>query len=181
MTSPARRSTRWRRRPTRRACCISRCRSAARPDSFRSPATPRSSAGPRAGPPRLVAAETAPPAPAGGPRGGRGGWEAGGAPPPIDDPALRHTVTRALTNYLAGSADNLRADLAPGANVSLPAWRLHLEEVRSLVAAPGGGAVLALVSARDERGAEWTLRYELDVTRAAGRPLIQAIEMDPTR
>ena len=97
----------------------------------------------------------------------------------VSEPALTTVVERALRNYLAGSPSELAADLAPGARVSLPGIELALQSLQSLQWAPGAGAVLALVQAQDQRGASYTLAYELDVLRAQGRWEISAIQMDP--
>jgi hypothetical protein len=97
----------------------------------------------------------------------------------VADPELATVVERALRNYLAGSASELAADLAPGARVSLPGEGLALQSLQSLQWAPGAGAVLAVVQAQDQRGAQYTLAYELDVARAQGRWEIAAIQMDP--
>ncbi len=97
----------------------------------------------------------------------------------VADSELATVVERALRNYLAGSASELAADLAPGARVSLPGAGLALQSLQSLQWAPGTGAVLAVVQAQDQRGALYTLAYELDVARAQGRWEIAAIQMDP--
>jgi hypothetical protein len=97
----------------------------------------------------------------------------------VEEPALATVVERALRNYLAASASELAADLASGARVSLPASALSLRSVAQLKWASGGGAVLALVQAQDARGAQYTLGYELDVTREQGRWEISAIQMNP--
>jgi hypothetical protein len=97
----------------------------------------------------------------------------------VADPELATVVERDLRNYLAGSASELAADLAPGARVSLPGEGLALQSLQSLQWAPGAGAVLAVVQAQDQRGAQYTLAYELDVARAQGRWEIAAIQMDP--
>ncbi len=97
----------------------------------------------------------------------------------VSDPALSTVVVRALRNYLAGSPSELAADLAPGARVSLPGIELALQSLQSLQWAPGAGAVLALVQAQDQRGASYTLAYELDVLHPQGRWEISAIQTDP--
>jgi hypothetical protein len=97
----------------------------------------------------------------------------------VSEPALSTVVERALRNYLAGSPSELAADLAPGTRVSLPGIELALQSLQSLQWAAGAGAVLALVQAQDQRGASYTLAYELDVLRAQGRWEIAAIQMDP--
>jgi hypothetical protein len=45
--------------------------------------------------------------------------------------------------------------------------------------APGEGSVLATVQARDRRGAQYTLAYELDVLRQQGRWEVSAVQTDP--
>jgi Conjugative transposon protein TcpC len=97
----------------------------------------------------------------------------------VNDPELSTVVERALRNYLADSPSELAADLAAGARVSLPGIELALQSLQSLQWAPGAGAVLALVAAQDQRGAQYTLAYELDVAHAQGRWEISAIQMDP--
>jgi len=97
----------------------------------------------------------------------------------VNEPALVTVVARALRNYLAASASELAADLTADAHVSLPTAPLSLEAVQRLSWAPGAGAVLAVVTAQDARGARYTLAYELDVARVQGRWEISAIQMDP--
>jgi hypothetical protein len=119
------------------------------------------------------------PAFVGPPASGPAQTDAGGRLREVSDPELSAVVERALRNYLAGSPSELAADLAPGARVSLPGIELALQSLQSLQWAPGAGAVLALVQAQDQRGASYTLAYELDVLRAQGRWEIAAIQMDP--
>ncbi len=97
----------------------------------------------------------------------------------VSDPELATVVERALRNYLADSPSELAADLASGVRVSPPGMGLALQSLQSLQWAPGAGAVLAVALAQDQRGAQYTLAYELDVARAQGRWEISAIEMDP--
>jgi hypothetical protein len=97
----------------------------------------------------------------------------------VSEPALSAVVERALRNYLAGSSTELAADLTSGARVSMPGLGLEMESLQSLQWAPGTGAVLAVVQAADRRGTQYTLAYELDVTREQGRWEISAIEMNP--
>ena len=99
----------------------------------------------------------------------------------VEDPALETVLRRALRNYLADSASELAADLSSGARVALPGpgLALSLRSVIQLDWAPGGGAVLASVAAGDERGTQYTLAYEVDVTRTQGRWEISAIQTDP--
>jgi len=97
----------------------------------------------------------------------------------VADPALATVVQRALRNYLGASAGELAADLTSGARVSLPDMTLSLDSMQRLDWSPGGGAVIALVQAQDGRGAQYTLAYELDVTREQGRWEVSAVQMDP--
>jgi len=82
----------------------------------------------------------------------------------VQDPELERVAARAVTNYLAGDAEDLEADLAPGARVSLPALAFTVRG-RPQVAAAGEGGVLVTVRAASRDGAIWTLTYELAVTR----------------
>jgi len=97
----------------------------------------------------------------------------------VSDPELATVVQRALRNYLAGSSNELAADLASGAHVSLPNLGLNLVSLQRLDWAPGAGAVLATVQAQDGRGVRYTLAYELDVLRSQGRWEISAVQTDP--
>ncbi len=119
------------------------------------------------------------PAFVGPPTSGPAQTDADGRLREVSEPALSTVVERALRNYLAGSLSELAADLAPGARVSLPGIELALQSLQSLQWAAGAGAVLALVQAQDQRGASYTLAYELDVLRTQGRWEIAAIQMDP--
>lgn len=97
----------------------------------------------------------------------------------VGDRALVVVVERALRNYLSASSGELAADLTAGARVSLPAMALSLDSLQRLDWSPGGGSVIAVVQAQDSRGAQYTLGYELDVSRAQGRWEISAVQMDP--
>ncbi len=97
----------------------------------------------------------------------------------IEDPALETVVTRALRNYLARAESELDADLSADAHISLPGIALSLQSLDALYWYSDGRSVLAVVRARDELGARYTLAYELDVLSRAGRWEISAIQMDP--
>jgi hypothetical protein len=97
----------------------------------------------------------------------------------VAEPALQTVVTRALRNFLAGSASNLAADIAAGAQIALPGIPLTLEALDWLKWLPGGGSVYALVQAVDHRGARYALEYELDVAQLDGRWEISAIQTNP--
>jgi hypothetical protein len=97
----------------------------------------------------------------------------------LGDAGLGEVVVRALRNYLAGSRQNLDADLVPGALVEPPDMHLALARVEQLRAAPRGG-VLATVSASDSRGATFALVYQLAVLRQGGRWEVAAIQPDPS-
>ncbi len=97
----------------------------------------------------------------------------------VESSALTTVVTRALRNYLDGSESELAADLTTSARVSLPGLTLMLQSLVSLDWSVTDRSVLAVVRARDERGAQYTLGYELDVVADAGRWEISAIQMSP--
>jgi Conjugative transposon protein TcpC len=97
----------------------------------------------------------------------------------VSDQALATVVARALRNYLAGASGELAADLTPYARVSLPALALTLESLQRISWMPDGKSVLAIAQARDPRGVRYTLAYELDVTLAAGRWEVSAVQVDP--
>jgi len=88
----------------------------------------------------------------------------------VDDPEIERLVSRALTNYLAGDAENLAADLAEAATVTLPPVALRLSGVQRLewVGVAESGAALATVDAVDEHGGTYTLRYEVGLRRVEG-------------
>ena len=100
---------------------------------------------------------------------------------PVEDERLRAVAARALRNYLAGSAQNLKADLAPGAEVTLPTLSLRVRSMGRLdwLGRSGARAVLASVEAIDERGATYTLAYELGIA-IRDRPYVDFIEVIPT-
>lgn len=98
----------------------------------------------------------------------------------VGDVSLSRVIERALRNYLAGSASNLAADLVAGAHVTLPPNPLALQQLTQLQWRRDGTGVLATVVANDQRGAAYTLSYELDVASAGGRWEVAAIQTDPT-
>jgi hypothetical protein len=100
---------------------------------------------------------------------------------PVEDEQLIAVVGRALRNYLAGSAQNLKADLAPGAAVTLPTLPLRVRSIERVdwLGRSGARAVLATVEAIDARGATYTLAYELGIA-IRERPYIDFIEVIPT-
>lgn len=93
----------------------------------------------------------------------QGGGEA------VTDGEVSALVKRTLANYLAGDAENLSADLADAATVTLPTNHLRLRSVDQLswVSGAGGGAVLATIGATDPRGGSYTLRYEVGMRRVS--------------
>jgi Conjugative transposon protein TcpC len=98
---------------------------------------------------------------------------------PVTDTGLETVVRRALSNYLAGSAGELAADLVSGAEVSTPASPMQLLSAAHQQWAPGGGSVVTEVEASDQSGVHYLLTYELDVVREQGRWEISAIQTDP--
>jgi hypothetical protein len=97
----------------------------------------------------------------------------------VSDPALQSVALRALRNYLSGSGNELAADLARGAQVTLPEHALTLESLQRLAWSPDGRSVVAVVEAQDARGAQYELQYELDVVDAQGRWEVGAVETNP--
>jgi len=97
----------------------------------------------------------------------------------VEDAALVTVVRRAIRNYLADAESELDADLLGGAHVSLPAVPLAMQTLDSLAWSPNGHSVVAVVRARDGRGAQYTLAYELAVLSQAGRWEIAAIQTNP--
>ncbi|MHB1469215.1 MAG: hypothetical protein ACYCX7_08665, partial [Solirubrobacteraceae bacterium] len=118
----------------------------------------------------------------------------------VADRGISEVVERALRNYLAPAPTELAADLAPGARVQTPTTHLSLQAVQRLlwsssgpvvpagVAAPGPdrtpGArqgdrtVVAVIAALGAEGARYTLAYEVQLQRLAGRWEVVAIETD---
>jgi hypothetical protein len=99
----------------------------------------------------------------------------------VEESALTEVIDRALRNYLAGAARDLRADLSPAAEITLPTAHLRLGEVEELawIAGPGSGAVLATLTATDHHGTTYTLDYELGIAERE-RPYVDFIEVVPT-
>jgi Conjugative transposon protein TcpC len=97
----------------------------------------------------------------------------------VEDPALRAVAERAVRNYLAGRRDDLLADLAPGAVVSLPERPLHLRSTDAITWARPRRLVAVEVEAADPTDQRLTLRYELAVVRR-DRWYVRSIEVDPT-
>jgi hypothetical protein len=73
----------------------------------------------------------------------------------VANPELAEVVTRVLRNYLAGSPENLRADLSDDA------------------------VVLATLRAHDTKGVSYTLTYEVGLVHG-DRPYVNFIEVIPT-
>jgi hypothetical protein len=97
----------------------------------------------------------------------------------VTDAGLATVVQRALRNYLAGSATELAADLTAGAAVSFPGQPLALLALQRLDWSSDRRSVVATVQARDARGAQFTLAYELDVVQVAGRWEVSAVQVNP--
>jgi hypothetical protein len=88
----------------------------------------------------------------------------------VGDAELQATVARALRNYLAGDADQLAADLAAGARVTLPDRSMRMSGVDELKWAPGRGC--SRRDGRCDRNRGGALDAALRARRrAARRPL----------
>jgi hypothetical protein len=98
----------------------------------------------------------------------------------VHDSTLTSVVERALRNYLASSRQELDADLTEAARVALPRMPLALGTVARIDWSPDHRSIVAVVQARDARGAQYTLGYEADVEEIHGRWEISALQMDST-
>lgn len=96
----------------------------------------------------------------------------------LTDQPLADVAARALTNYLRGARENLRADLAPGARVTTPNPTLRLDGVEALAWRTPGRLLAATVTATDRAGARMRLRFLLTVERR-DRWYLRAVN-DPT-
>ena len=99
----------------------------------------------------------------------------------VEDPAVQQVAERALRNYLSAAGDDLAADLASTATVSLPAQPMTLERVDELRWESGApGAVLVTASVRDTHGQLMQLAYELALQPQQDRWLVAGIQNNPT-
>lgn len=97
----------------------------------------------------------------------------------VDDAQLRAVSERVVRNYLAGDRQDLQADLAPGARVSLPGLRLRLRGVEEVTWASVSRVAVSIAAARPGGGVA-ALRYELAVSQSGGRWLVKSVVVDPT-
>lgn len=97
----------------------------------------------------------------------------------VEDTQLRAVSQRVVRNYLAADRQDLQADLAPGARVSLPALRLRLRGVEEVTWASPSRVAISVDAARPGGGVA-ALRYELAVSRSGGRWLVKSVVVDPT-
>jgi Conjugative transposon protein TcpC len=99
----------------------------------------------------------------------------------VTAPPLLEVTERVMRNYLSGAAEDLRADLLPSAEITLPTLRLRLSEVQSVqwLGEPGSAAVIATVVATGPRGETYTLSYELGITNR-DRPYVTYVEVIPS-
>lgn len=101
----------------------------------------------------------------------------------ISDPAVTSVVSRALSNYLKGDASDLQPDLAPGAEVRVPAAGLGSIQVEQINWASPGHSVGVDVQASDA-GATLTLHYTVSLTRqgpAEDRWFVSGIDSESQR
>jgi len=85
-----------------------------------------------------------------------------------------------VTNYLAREREDLAADLAPGAVVSLTDAPMRVASVDGVTWADGRrGRIAVAVTATGRDGLRLALRYELGITRRAGRWLVQVVHTNP--
>jgi hypothetical protein len=98
----------------------------------------------------------------------------------VEGPELRAVAGRAVTNYLAREREDLRADLDPSAVVSLPEHPLRVTAVDGVTWVAPNRRVAVALSASGPHGLRLALRYELSVTRHAGRWLVRTVHVNPT-
>ena len=96
----------------------------------------------------------------------------------VEQEPLVVVAERAVRNYLNRSVANLRADLTPGAVVSLPAEPMRVDETSQVTWVNQPNRVAVEVEASQE-GNTWTLRYELEVTKS-DRWYVRSLQVDPT-
>ena len=97
----------------------------------------------------------------------------------VEDLDLATVVERALRNYLARDGADLRADLASNAKVVLPDRAQRVRSADPVAWVRRGTRVTTTVRVADRDRVEMTLRYELAVTKQAGRWLVRAIHTNP--
>jgi len=100
----------------------------------------------------------------------------------VTNEAIGSAAERVVTNYLAANKQNLAADLAEGAEVSLPAEPLRVltTDAVTWAADQDTPAVLVTVEARQPDGPLWTLTYELGIDQSSGeRTTVTYIETVP--
>ena len=95
--------------------------------------------------------------------------------PPLAGGALATVIDRALGNYLAGSTENLAADLATGALIAPAEPGLEIQAVQRL-AVQSTGRVLATVLVSDRAGDRLTLDYRVGVRLEGGRWVLTSIQ-----
>lgn len=83
---------------------------------------------------------------------------------PVSDPSLIAMLTRLITNYLDDDAQDLQADLAPDARVSLPTTAMSVHHVASVTWVRANTLVEVQVTARDSAQSTFSLSYEVGVT-----------------
>jgi hypothetical protein len=96
--------------------------------------------------------------------------------PEVGDGQLRAIARRAITNYLRGEGENLRADLDSDAVVALPPSSLRVTSISAINWARPRRVAIELRA--EARGTAWTLRYELDVVKRE-RWYVRSIQINP--
>jgi hypothetical protein len=84
---------------------------------------------------------------------------------PVTDSTLIAMVTRVVTNYLDDDAQDLQADLANGAQVSLPTVALTVQHVTNVTWAHASNTVEVDVQATSSAGTTYSLAYLIGVAR----------------
>jgi hypothetical protein len=96
----------------------------------------------------------------------------------VSAPGLTAMVTRVVTNYLSDNSQNLQADLAPNAQVSLPTVALTVQRVTSVTWAQPDDMVEVQLTAQDSAHSVFSLAYLIGVTQRE-RWYATSIEVNP--
>jgi hypothetical protein len=101
-----------------------------------------------------------------------------GTQQPVSNTALTAMVTRVVTNYLDDDAQDLQADLAPGAQVSLPTVAMTVQHVTSVTWTSANAVDVQLI-ATDSAQTTYSLAYLIGVTQQGERWDATSIDVNP--
>jgi hypothetical protein len=98
----------------------------------------------------------------------------------VEDARLRNVSRRVVTNFLAREREDLAADLHPRAVVSVPTEPLEVSAIEGVTWVAPERRVAVTLTAAGAHGVRLALRYELTVSREAGRWLVRTVHVNPT-